>query len=232
MMRPVVVGLGLLGLFLAACVGDPPREQAADPVTAPAAPPADPAAAPALPPQLRNLDAGEVTVIDGDLSKAGDPQALEKARAKVAAEVAAKSEGWIGVDVCGLLSGELFEGWPGGSIGEPRKQRSNVAQIVLGCIASYPARGGKRGGQISLYVSDNQSPALAEQSVLGFVEGGAAELVADFGPPAAYDATTGEFVWAHGKGFVTLVIDHPAVAGPDRAAWSRRVAGGIEAKLP
>lgn len=147
-------------------------------------------------------------------------------------EVTANTVGLGGINPCEAIKTQDLEGWPGG-IGNASSERSNMGDVVAGCITTFQAGNGLPGGTISLYFSDNQNAELAEQSVKLMPETskGTAKLITDWDKLAAYDPTTREFVWAHNDVFVTLLIAHPSVEN-DNLKWSKKLASAIESRMP
>jgi len=147
-------------------------------------------------------------------------------------EITADVTGFAGVSPCDVIKTQDLEGWPGG-VGQASSERSNMGEVVLGCITKFRKDGNRPAGSISIYFSNNQSAELASESVRLMPETSRsnAKLITDWDKPAAYDYKTGEFVWAHNQVFVTLLIAHPSVM-KDNLEWSKKLATAIESRMP
>ncbi|MFK8054729.1 MAG: hypothetical protein AB8F78_01310 [Saprospiraceae bacterium] len=147
-------------------------------------------------------------------------------------ETTANTTGFAGVNPCDVIKTQDLEGWPGG-VGSASSERSNMGDVVLGCITTFRGAGNRPTGNISLYFSNNQSAELAQESVklMPQTSNGSAKLITDWNKPAAYDPKTGEFVWAHNQVFITLLIAHPSVM-KDNLKWSKKLASAVESRMP
>ena len=231
-MRPLTIILAVSIAALTACVQEPstaPPAQAPD--AAPSAAATPPAPVKPAPPERPSpqLDLANKTVVAGEIKDFGDRDIRAEGYELGAADARADTDGFTGVSPCAVLQPADLSDWPGG-IGRVSSERNNVGDIVLGCVYTFLGSPGEAGGRVSVYFSDNQTAEQARDSVQDFGEQPGNRAVTDWGRPASYGPTGGDFVWAHGRTFVTLVIEHPAVAA-ERLAWSKRLATTIDARL-
>ncbi len=173
---------------------------------------------------VQQVDGG-IEPYDGD-DPSGDGQDL------AIKEVTATITGFAGISPCDVIKTTDLKGWPGG-IGPASSARSNMGEVVLGCITTFKASGNNPAGSISVYFSDNQTPEKAAESIqlMPNTSKGNAKLITDWEKPAAYDYSTGEFAWAHNQVFMTLLIAHPSVK-EDNLEWSKKIASAIESRMP
>jgi hypothetical protein len=144
--------------------------------------------------------------------------------------ITAEFVGFAGISPCEVVQTQDLNGWPGG-IGQASSERSNLGEIVVGCITKFQANG-RNVGTISVYFSDNNTPELAADAVLAMPKTSPnAKVITDWEKPAVYDPTTMEFVWSHNQVFITLIIAHPSVM-KDNLKWSKKLASAIESRMP
>ena len=216
-------------LILGACVSDtreatPPASLPPAETTTPTPPRVDDQT-----PELTDLDLSNRQVVAGEIKDFGDRDIKSEGRQQGEVDARGEHLGFMTISPCEVIKPSDLQNWPGG-LGKVSSQRNNVADIVLGCIYTFEPTASTQGGRISVYFSDNQTPEQANDSVQAFGQQAGGRAITDWTRPASYSTTTGDFVWARGRGFVTLLIEHPAI-GQDRLEWTQKVASAIDARI-